>query len=38
MKVFLSRKAAKALDETPSEVRLRLDEKISELSRTPFAP
>ena len=36
MKVFLSRKAAKALDETPSELRLRLDEKISELSRTPF--
>jgi len=36
LKVFLSRKAAKALDETPSEMRRRLYEKLSELSRTPF--
>jgi len=36
LKVFLSRKAAKALDEIPSELRRRLDEKISELSITPF--
>ncbi len=36
MKVFLSHRAAKALDEAPSETRRRLDEKISELCRTPF--
>jgi mRNA interferase RelE/StbE len=36
LKVFLSRKAAKALDETPLEMSRRLDEKIAELSRTPF--
>ena len=36
MKVFLSRKAAKVLDEAPPELRRRLDEKISELSLTPF--
>jgi mRNA interferase RelE/StbE len=36
LKVFLSRKAAKALDETPPELRRRLDEKLSELSLKPF--
>ncbi len=36
MKVFLSRKSEKALDEIPSEMRGRLEEKISELSQTPF--
>ncbi|MGD0177215.1 MAG: type II toxin-antitoxin system RelE/ParE family toxin [Candidatus Bathyarchaeia archaeon] len=36
MRVFLSRKAAKALRETSSDVRRRLEEKISELSRTPY--
>ena len=36
MKVFLSRKAEKALQEAPSEIKRRLDERISELSRTPF--
>ena len=36
MKVFLSRKAEKALKEASSEIRRRLDERISELSRTPF--
>jgi mRNA interferase RelE/StbE len=36
LKVFLSRKAEKALKEAPSEIRRRLDERISELSRTPF--
>jgi mRNA interferase RelE/StbE len=36
LKLFLSRKAAKALEESPSEIRRRLDEKLSELCRTPF--
>jgi len=36
LKVFLSRKAEKALQEAPSEIKRRLDERISELSRTPF--
>ena len=36
MKVFLSRKAAKALEETPSDLRRRLEEKISELYRTAY--
>ena len=36
MKVFLSRKAEKALEDVPSEIRQRLDERIFELSRTPF--
>ncbi len=36
MKVFLSRKAAKALEDSPSEMRRRLDEKIFELCRTAF--
>jgi len=36
LKVFLSRKAQKALEDVPSEIRQRLDEKIFELSRTPF--
>ena len=36
MKVSLSRKAAKALEETPSEIRQRLEEKMSELSQTPY--
>jgi hypothetical protein len=30
LKVFLSRKAAKAFEETPSDLRRRLEEKISE--------
>jgi len=38
LKVFLSRKVAKALDESPAEMRRRFDEKISELCRTPFPP
>ena len=36
MKVFLSRKASRALDDTPPEIRRRLEEKISELVRTPY--
>jgi mRNA interferase RelE/StbE len=36
LKVSLSRKAAKALEETPSEIRQRLEEKMSELSQTPY--
>ena len=36
MKVFLSRKASRALDDTPPETRRRLEEKISELIRTPY--
>jgi len=36
LKVFLSRKAAKALQQTPSEIRQRLEEKMSELSQTPY--
>lgn len=36
MKVFLSRKAAKALEETTSETKKRLEAKISELLLTPF--
>ena len=36
MKVFLSRKAEKVLEGAPSDIRRRLDERISELSRTPF--
>ena len=36
MKVFLSRKAAKSLEEAPADIKRRLDEKISELSRTAF--
>lgn len=36
MKVFLSRKVAKVLDEMPPDMRRRLDEKITELFRTPF--
>jgi len=36
LKVFLSREAAKALEDSPSEMRRRLHEKISELCRTAF--
>lgn len=36
MKVFLSRNAARVLEEVPSEIGRRFDEKISELSQTPF--
>lgn len=36
MKVSLSRKAAKALDETHPEMRQRLEERISELFRTAY--
>jgi mRNA interferase RelE/StbE len=36
LKVFLSRRAAKALEETSSEMKRRLDEKIFELSGTPY--
>jgi mRNA interferase RelE/StbE len=36
LKVFLSRKAEKALEDAPPGIRRRLDEGISELSRTPF--
>lgn len=36
MKVFLSRKAAKVLDEAHSDLKRRLDAKISELFLTPF--
>ena len=33
MKVFLSRKADKALQQIPSEIRQHLEEKMRELSR-----
>ncbi|MGO9645752.1 MAG: type II toxin-antitoxin system RelE family toxin [Candidatus Bathyarchaeia archaeon] len=36
MKLLLSRKAEKALQETPSDMRRRLDSKISELFETPY--
>ena len=36
MKVFLSGRAKKSLDETTSELRRRLDAKISELLTTPY--
>lgn len=36
MKVFLSRRAVKALEELPLEIRRRIEEKISELSLTPY--
>lgn len=36
MNIFLSRKAAKALEETAPEMRKRLEDKISELFATPF--
>ncbi len=36
MKVFLSRKAAKALQQTPYEIKQRLEEKMSELLQTPY--
>ena len=38
MKVLLSHKAAKALQETPFDMRRRLDAKISELFETPYPP
>jgi mRNA interferase RelE/StbE len=36
LKVFLSRKAEKALEASSAEMRRRIGEKLSELSRTPF--
>ena len=36
MKVFLSRKAAQALEETAPEMSKRLEDEISELFLTPF--
>jgi len=36
LKVFLSRKAAKALDAASPQVRRRLRERISELLSTPY--
>jgi mRNA interferase RelE/StbE len=36
LKVFLSRKAEKVLEAAPPEIRRRLNEKITELTRTPF--
>jgi len=36
LNVFLSRKAARTLDDTPPETRRRLEEKISELIQTPY--
>ncbi len=36
MKVFLSRKAKKALHQIPSEMRNRIERKISELFETPY--
>jgi len=36
LKVFLSRKAAQALEETAPEMRKRLEDEISELFLTPF--
>lgn len=36
MKVFLSRRVRKSLDESPLEVRKRLEEKISELFETAY--
>ena len=36
MNVFLSRKAAKALEETAPEMRKRLEDEISLLFATPF--
>ena len=36
MKVYLSRKTAKTLKQTPSDFRRRLEAKISELSQTPY--
>ena len=36
MKVFLSRKARKFLDDYPVSVRRRIEEKIAELLETPY--
>lgn len=36
MKVFLSRRAKKALEDFPSSLRVRLELKISELAETPY--
>ena len=36
MKVFLSRKAKKALEDSQPSLRTRLEEKISELLETPY--
>ena len=36
MNVFLSRKAARALEAAPPEIRRRLKEKISELLQGPY--
>lgn len=36
LKVYLSRRADKALQQASSEIRQRLEEKMSELSQTPY--
>lgn len=36
MKVFLSRKAKRALDDSPPDLRNRLESKIAELHESPF--
>lgn len=36
MKVFLSRKAKRTLDVSPSDLRVRLESKIAELQVTPY--
>ncbi len=36
MKIFLSRGARKVLDETPIDLKKRLEETISELIETPY--
>ncbi|HMK83001.1 MAG TPA: type II toxin-antitoxin system RelE/ParE family toxin [Candidatus Bathyarchaeia archaeon] len=36
MRVFLSRKAKRALDNSPVGIRRRLEERIAELLETPF--
>jgi mRNA interferase RelE/StbE len=38
MKVYLSTQAKKSLDSAPSELKARLDSKISELIDTPYPP
>ncbi len=36
MKVFLSRRAKKALDDSPAELKSRLESRIFELYETPY--
>jgi len=38
MKVYLSTQAKRSLDSAPSELKTRLDSKISELIDTPYPP